>query len=207
MTDTIINGSGNSRSIKAATNIPATWEAFRAQLISSGIPIDLGPINPAGLRTRGTDLGKASLLSDGTETSIWGAAADRTVDAALAKLKSLVSMAQSTADSRAEKSSGSYTGTGNLTKGITLGIDWTFFIMSGRHKISSTIWNTVYIAVKNSDMQLGAIFTSRTDYSAEFSYYPYEGYGGNNGIQFTAEVDSRNWFNAAGYLYRYMALR
>lgn len=60
MTDTVIKGTGNSRSIKAApATLPLTYDEFRAQFISSGIPIDLLGLNAAGLITKGTDLNKA----------------------------------------------------------------------------------------------------------------------------------------------------
>lgn len=66
MTDTVIKGSGNSRSIKSVPTLPEEWSTARAQLINQGWPIDLGPLNKAGILTHGTDLNKANLLTDET---------------------------------------------------------------------------------------------------------------------------------------------
>lgn len=101
MQDTIIKGSGNSRTLASVPNfltIYPTYEAFALALINRELPIDIGPLNPAGLDVRGTDLSKASLLTNNTEAAIWGNSGNRTVDAALSQLRSLISTAQSSAN-------------------------------------------------------------------------------------------------------------
>lgn len=157
MTDTVIKGSGNSRSIKAAANIPATWEAFRAQLISSGIPIDLLGLNSAGVNTHGTDLNKANLLTDATATGM-GLTAAATPNDAFAKLRELITTAQSTADSantiangKASIATGSYNGTGS-SQTITVGFypKAVFVVMLGYKFIydSSHSSSTAALAVR-----------------------------------------------------------
>lgn len=85
MVDTVIKGTGNSRSIKAApATLPATYDEFRAQFISSGIPIDLLGLNDAGLNVHGTDLNKASLLKDDT-AALFGLGANAVPDDVLKK--------------------------------------------------------------------------------------------------------------------------
>lgn len=87
MKDGIIGSNKNSRLLKAV--LPSTYEALVALASSSGVPLDL-LMNEAGWQQLPTYLNKGNLLSDGTETAIWGNAADRTVDAALNKLASKV---------------------------------------------------------------------------------------------------------------------
>lgn len=85
MVDTVIKGTGNSRSIKAApATLPLTYDEFRAQFISSGIPIDLLGLNAAGLTTKGTDLNKATLLKD-TTAALYGLGTNAVPDDVLAK--------------------------------------------------------------------------------------------------------------------------
>lgn len=115
MTDTITKGSGNSRSIKSVPNLrqlAPTYDALLDLLTGDGVPIDLGPLNDAGLLTLGTALVKATLLSDATETALWGDAADRTPDEAIEKLRQLINTTQNTANEKLQAVSGTYTGTG-----------------------------------------------------------------------------------------------
>lgn len=122
MTDTVISGSGNSRSIKTVPNaltLYPTHEAMIAAMVDGSFPIDLGPLNASGLTTRGTDLNKATLLTDALCTAL-GLATTATPTEAMEKLRQLITTAQNTADSantsasgRAMFSSGSYFGTGS----------------------------------------------------------------------------------------------
>lgn len=69
MQDTIIKGSGNSRSMKTVPNAPIIYPDFATfiqEFASTGIPFDMGPINLSGVTQKGTDLNKANLLSDET---------------------------------------------------------------------------------------------------------------------------------------------
>lgn len=119
MTDTAIKGTRNSRSILGNASIPESWEEARAQLIASGWPIDLGPLNSAGLVQRGDDLNKANLLKDAT-AALYDKDSTAVPDDILAAIRSLIATAQSTADTAntiaSGKSSvlaGAYSGTGS----------------------------------------------------------------------------------------------
>lgn len=75
MKDTIIKGAGNSRLLKSVPNVLTlypTYESFVQALATSGLPIDLLGLQAAGVEQMGTDLNKATLLSDAAETAIWG---------------------------------------------------------------------------------------------------------------------------------------
>lgn len=77
MKPTIYLGSGNSRSIRSVPNLAAlapTYEKF-IELLSSqdGVRVDIGPLNDAGLKQRGTDLSPENLISDDTSEMFGGA--------------------------------------------------------------------------------------------------------------------------------------
>lgn len=112
MKDTIIKGSGNSRSLITVPNAPMlypTHEELMQQWATVGIPIDLGPLNEAGLEQRGIDLNKPNLLSDETEIAIWGDAQDRTPNDALAALQENIDAKQ------IQCASGTFSGTSTST--------------------------------------------------------------------------------------------
>lgn len=114
MQDTIIKSSGNSRTLasvpKFLTLYP-TYEDFAQALINRELPIDLGPLNPAGLQQQGTDLNKETLLKDST-AALYGKPATAVPDDILAAIKPLITTAQNTANKRCQIQSGVYTGTG-----------------------------------------------------------------------------------------------
>lgn len=126
MTDGVIKGTGNSRYLKSVPNFMAlypTYEAFVQALIAGTLPIDLYGKNSNGWNTQGTDLNKASLLTDAAETAIWGSAANRTVSAALQQLRSIISTAQTSITnlegSRLRATYGTFTGTGSSDYSIS----------------------------------------------------------------------------------------
>lgn len=93
MRDTVSKNIGLSRTIKGPPNLLTlypTWEAAAQAMIDGTFPIDLGPLNPAGVQTMGTELNKANLLSDETAAKLSGLPADPTVDAMLAGLTDLL---------------------------------------------------------------------------------------------------------------------
>lgn len=101
MVDTSIKNTGNSRSLRTVANaltLYPTHEAMIAAMVNGTFPIDLGPLNAAGLNTRGTDLNKASLLTDTLCTAL-GLATTATPTEAMEKLRQLTATAQSTANS------------------------------------------------------------------------------------------------------------
>lgn len=87
MTDTIIKGTGNSRTLKTPTTLPATWEEARAQLIAGTFQVDIGPLVAAGVQQQGMSLTKANLLADATGTKL-GLATTATPNDALSALAS-----------------------------------------------------------------------------------------------------------------------
>ena len=114
MTDGIIKGTGNSRYLKSVANFMAlypTYEAFAQALIAGTLPVDLYGVNAGGWQVRGSDINKASLLKDAT-ASLYGKGTAATVDDILAAIRPLITAAQTTADSKALISTGSFTGSG-----------------------------------------------------------------------------------------------
>jgi hypothetical protein len=87
MTDGVIAGTGNSRTLKVpstAVTAYATYSDFMTALAAGTFEVDLG-YQSSGWTVTGTALNKASLLTSATETLL-GITADSTVDEALAAL-------------------------------------------------------------------------------------------------------------------------
>ena len=82
MKDTVIKGNGKSRSVKAPTDMPATFEEWRTQLLAGTATLDIG-LNPAGCDVVGTAMSKANLLSDTTKSALELSGSDPTVNDAL----------------------------------------------------------------------------------------------------------------------------
>ena len=78
MKDTVIKGNGKSRSIKAPTDMPATFEEWRTQLLAGTATLDIG-LNAAGCDVVGTAMNKANLLSDTTKSALELSGSDPTV--------------------------------------------------------------------------------------------------------------------------------
>ena len=82
MKDTVIKGNGKSRSIKAPTDMPTTFEEWRTQLLAGTATLDIG-LNAAGCDVVGTAMNKANLLSDTTKSALELSGSDPTVNDAL----------------------------------------------------------------------------------------------------------------------------
>lgn len=82
MKDTVIKGNGKSRSIKAPTDMPSTFEEWRTQLLAGTATLDIG-LNAAGCDVVGTAMSKANLLSDTTKSALELSGSDPTVNDAL----------------------------------------------------------------------------------------------------------------------------
>lgn len=82
MKDTVIKGNGKSRSVKAPTDMPATFEEWRTQLLAGTATLDIG-LNAAGCDVVGTAMSKANLLSDTTKSALELSGSDPTVNDAL----------------------------------------------------------------------------------------------------------------------------
>lgn len=88
MVDTSIKNTGNSRSLRTVANaltLYPTHEAMIAAMVNGTFPIDLGPLNEAGINTRGTDLNKGTLFSDAAAAN-FGLGATGTPDQAFRQL-------------------------------------------------------------------------------------------------------------------------
>lgn len=69
MKDTIIKGTGNSRTLGSVSDfltLYPTYEAFAQALINKTLPVDLLGLNAAGVSQMGDSLNKANLLTDET---------------------------------------------------------------------------------------------------------------------------------------------
>lgn len=117
MKDTIIKGTGNSRSIKGPTTLPLAWEDARAQLISSGWPVDIGAINAAGCQQVGDALNKANLLKDAT-AALYGLESTAVPDNVFSLIKTLIDNANASIEKKT--ATGYYIGTGGKNRTIPL---------------------------------------------------------------------------------------
>lgn len=88
MTDLIIKGTGNSRTLKtvstAKTTYP-TYDKFIEALIAGSFPIDIGKLQSTGVQTAGTGFTKANMLKDAT-AAMYGLTSTAVPDDVLAKI-------------------------------------------------------------------------------------------------------------------------
>lgn len=93
MVDTVIKGTGNSRSIRSVPNLAAlapTYEKLLELLTGEGLPVDIGRLNPAGVAVQGTALTKGNLLTDETAALYPNLPEDPTPDDVLKQLSTLL---------------------------------------------------------------------------------------------------------------------
>lgn len=142
MKDTVIKGAGNSRILGSVPNFLSlypTYEDFAQALVMGTLPVDLsGPV-ASGCEVVGTSLNKASLLTDAVETAIWGSAANRTPNQALQQLRSLITTTQTNANGRATIKTGSYVGSGEMSKSLHIGSTPKFLMVTPIQGISFDI--------------------------------------------------------------------
>lgn len=137
MKETIIKGTGNSRSIKSVTTLPLTWEDARAQLVSSGWPVDIGAINAAGCQQVGDALNKANLLKDAT-AALYGLGATAVPDQVLASIYPILSLAEIKSNASGAVEYGSFTGTGIYVQELNFSIQPNvLFILSVMEQVSN----------------------------------------------------------------------
>ena len=158
MKDTVIKGNGKSRSIKAPTDMPATFEEWRTQLLAGTATLDIG-LNAAGCDVVGTALTKANMLSDTTKSALELSGNDPTVNDALYALSQKGSPAEvrviADIDSTVTMSRGGKTLTGKVASTgyatlypTELG-DWTIvFTYNGSQKtkvytLEATSWDNI----------------------------------------------------------------
>lgn len=169
MQDGILKGTGNSRYLKSIadflTQYP-TYEDMVAALAAGTLPVDFNGINTAGWSQVPTYLNKANLLSDTTETAIWGSTGNRTVDAALAKIGPVASAANTTATSaRNTIVTGSFVGTGTTTK-LTLASTPKLAFLTTSYTVGTTL-KYYYFYIYTPDMILS--FVDSEAYSSDSS--------------------------------------
>lgn len=120
MKETIIKGTGNSRTLGSVPNLLTlypTYEAFAAALAAGEVPVDIGPLNPAGVAQMGDALNKQTLLKDST-AALFGLPNTAVPDEVLAKIKTLIDVTNSSIQKKT--AAGYYTGNGNKTRTIPL---------------------------------------------------------------------------------------
>lgn len=208
MTDTVIKGSGNSRSLKTiptALTLYPTYEDMIAAMVNGTFPIDLGPLNAAGVQTSGDALNKASLLTDALCSAL-GLSTTATPTQAMAKLRQLTataqstaSAAQSTANGKARVLWGSYTGTGDYIN------------------INLSISPRIVFVTYGGDSSLGlpmlfAVNTDRLYSGLTISLSIMSGSTGSYGIR-TGDmamtvngVQVKGWLSYSGRVYEYVAV-
>lgn len=133
MQDTIIKGTGNSRTLASVPNfltLYPTYEAFAQALVNKELPIDLGPLNPAGVQAAGTDLTKTNLLKDLTAAA-YGLPGTAVPDEVLAKARTLIAGAQATGDAKGYSAFGSYTGNSQDTVTLNFPFPVQYLIVFG----------------------------------------------------------------------------
>jgi hypothetical protein len=144
MKDTVIKGNGKSRSIKAPTDMPATFEEWRTQLLAGTATLDIG-LNAAGCDVVGTALTKANLLSDTTKSALELSGSDPTVNDALyalsqkgspAEVRVIADTGSTVTMSRGGKTlTGKVASTGYATLYPTELGDWTIvYVLDGSQK-------------------------------------------------------------------------
>lgn len=144
MKDTVIKGNGKSRSIKAPTDMPATFEEWRTQLLAGTATLDIG-LNAAGCDVVGTTMSKANLLSDTTKSALELSGSDPTVNDALyalsqkgspAEVRVIADIGSTVTMSRGGKTlTGKVASTGYATLYPTELGDWTIvFTYNGSQK-------------------------------------------------------------------------
>lgn len=166
MQDTIIKGSGNSRTLASVPNfltLYPTYEAFAQALINRELPIDLGPINPAGVDVHGTDLIKSTLLKD-TTAALYGKTSAATPDDILAAIRPLITAAQSTANSKGLVQCGSYIGSGTYGEQNPNTLSFNFppscvFLVGVKNRSDGTV-NPIYNGAMRSTVVMAAITTN-----------------------------------------------
>ena len=144
MKDTVIKGNGKSRSIKAPTDMPTTFEEWRTQLLAGTATLDIG-LNAAGCDVVGTAMSKANLLSNTTKSALELSGSDPTVNDALyalsqkgspAEVRVIADIGSTVTMSRGGKTlTGKVASTGYATLYPTELGDWTIvFTYNGSQK-------------------------------------------------------------------------
>ncbi len=211
MKDTIVKGTGNSRSIRSVPNLAAlapTYEAFLALLAGEGLPVDLGPLNAAGVQELGTRLNKANLLKDAT-AALYGLGSGAVPDEALSAIRPLIAAAQNTAEGRARVASGSYMGTGQASADYQITLHFSFAPQLVVVFTDTTYDGNFYNGIFLRDVKVGIqIFANGGASHPTGAIHPVTWKG--NSVQWHSKnaytSNPMAWFNAANTSYRYVAV-
>lgn len=120
MRDTVIKGTGNSRSIKVPANLKQQVTDLDSllDLLIAGLPCDIGPLNEAGCQQIGNALNKANLLKDDT-AALYGLTGEAVPDEVLAKARELIANISNVANEKSNFEHGEYAGVGSTTKSLS----------------------------------------------------------------------------------------
>ncbi len=198
MVDTVIKGTGNSRSIRSVPNLAAlapTYEKLLELLTGEGLPVDIGRLNPAGVAVQGTALTKGNLLTDATAEGM-GLTGEATPNDALAKLRALVATAQASANQNAKSASGTFIGDGGDSKTLTFPFQPKLVVVSGY--AASNAMSAYVLTLVSGVTKAEVIIGSSHNYRGNVSW---------SGNSITWSKDYNNYsFNASGASYVYAAL-
>lgn len=117
MKETIIKGTGNSRTLGSVPNLLTlypTYEAFAAALAAGEVPVDIGPLNPAGVAQMGDALNKQTLLKDST-AALFGLPNTAVPNDILAAIRPLITEAHNVTRIISGTYAGRYSGSGTVT--------------------------------------------------------------------------------------------
>lgn len=198
MTDTRIKGTGNSRTLGSVPNFKTLYpdyDAFAAAVAAKTLPIDIGPLNPAGIDVHGTDLNKAALLTDAT-AALFGKTETATPNEVFAAIKSRfdsvnssINSVSSTASSKANSVRGSYSGNGAESKTLSFSFSPKLVVITGTWGGSNPVSISFVYGITRG---VGSGMTSHVIVS----------WGGNSVTINT----SNNYLNTSGGTYYYAAI-
>ncbi len=212
MKDTVIKGSGNSRTIKSVPNLAATaptYDKLLELLTGEGLPVDIGPLNPAGVDTMGTILDKASMLKD-TTAALYGKGTDATPDDIFAVIRVLISTAQNTASGKGYVAAGSYVGTGKTKIDNPNSLTFSF--------VPKAVWiyadSPMIIVNRFSGLKIIPTSPLTTSYQQHFGFHDGSGSpdtyakisnDGKTLYWYTTNTNAEAQVNVAGRTYFYLA--
>ena len=145
MKETIIKGTGNSRSIRSVPNFATlypTWESYRDAMAADGVPVDIGALNEAGCSQIGDGLNKATLLKDAT-AALYNKTSNATPDDIFADIRLII---QQVSDNGTKVITGSFAGTGELIT-LSLARGWQVVFLIGYATSSSDMNDTKSIHI------------------------------------------------------------
>lgn len=201
MNDGIISGTGNSRKIYGS--LPSTYAAFKTAVENGSQTLDI-LFNSAGWSQQPTFLTKATLLADATSTQYALTSADPTVNEALAKARTLITTAQTTAEGRARISYGSYSGTGEY--GASNANSLTFAFAPKFLFITDNVTGNTHAMFAIPGYNAYVIYTTATGSYTSGSVYRMSTSLSGNTVSWSNTTSARFQLNSSGTTYRYIGI-